>query len=226
MNQIPKHREVMISIIKEFFQHPQLATQLGFKGGTSLYLFHDLDRFSVDLNFNLLEETDFQEEMVSSVLNKYLTVKDHAKKYNTLFWQGSYQKGRWNLKIEISTRDDNNKYEVLGLYGLSVPVMQLPYQFAHKLVAITDRKAMVNRDLYDTWWFFNQHIDVEEQVITKRLGLTTTEYMKKLIDYIPKHINQAGVLYNLGELLNNKQKAWVKEKLVDDLLFYLRSHIN
>ena len=48
-----KHRQVMFEILRDIYRS-ELGFYLGFKGGTMLYFFYNLNRFSVDLDFDLL----------------------------------------------------------------------------------------------------------------------------------------------------------------------------
>ena len=52
---INKHRYYLTQVLLAIFRHPELCKLLAFKGGTSLMLFHDLTRFSTDLDFTLLD---------------------------------------------------------------------------------------------------------------------------------------------------------------------------
>ena len=54
MVHINKHKFFLIQILKDIYSDIELANCLGFKGGTALMFFYDLPRFSVDLDFNLL----------------------------------------------------------------------------------------------------------------------------------------------------------------------------
>lgn len=45
----------MLRILKDIYTDPDLNSLLGFKGGTALMFFYNLPRFSVDLDFNLLD---------------------------------------------------------------------------------------------------------------------------------------------------------------------------
>ena len=54
MIDINSHRPILLGILKDLYQDRTVASWLGFKGGTALYFFHGLNRFSVDLDFNLL----------------------------------------------------------------------------------------------------------------------------------------------------------------------------
>ena len=52
---INKHKFFMMQVLKDIYTDKELANCLGFKGGTALMFFYQLPRFSVDLDFNLLD---------------------------------------------------------------------------------------------------------------------------------------------------------------------------
>ena len=60
--EITTHRNVLIYILKDLYTDMELGPLLGFKGGTAAYLFYKLNRFSVDLDFDLLDAG--QEDLV------------------------------------------------------------------------------------------------------------------------------------------------------------------
>ena len=49
-----KHKNILIKILKDIYTDATISPILGFKGGTAATFFYDLDRFSVDLDFDLL----------------------------------------------------------------------------------------------------------------------------------------------------------------------------
>ena len=57
-----KHKFFMLQLLKDIFNDALLSSVLAFKGGTATMFFHNLPRFSTDLDFNLL---DSQKEEVS-----------------------------------------------------------------------------------------------------------------------------------------------------------------
>lgn len=225
MIEVLAHRRILLNILKDLFQDRTLASWLGFKGGTCLYLFHELPRFSVDLDFNLLpppskNEENFDAAALENILKQYMTVKNHS----TFFWLGSYQKTHHKVKVEISRREYPDEYELRDLYGIAVKCMTKPYLFAHKLCAISDRNALVNRDLFDAHFMFQKQFPIAEEIITLRTGMTVKEYFKTLIEYIPKNIPHPNSLQGLGELISPEQKSWVKKHLIEELLFHLKSY--
>ena len=55
----------------------------------------------------------------------------------------------------------------------------------------------------------------------KTTGLTLSEIAKKSLEIVESKIT-AELLHGLGELIDSKQKAWVKEHLKEELGFWLR----
>ncbi len=72
----------MAQILSLIFKDKDLCNVLGFKGGTALMFFHNLPRFSTDLDFNLLdaERQDAVYEKVRRILLRFGTIDDEAKK--------------------------------------------------------------------------------------------------------------------------------------------------
>ena len=80
---VNKHRYYMMQVLLAIFRHPQLSTLLAFKGGTSLMMFHNLTRFSTDLDFNLLDatKTEYVYNELHNILLKFGTIDDEAMKF-------------------------------------------------------------------------------------------------------------------------------------------------
>lgn len=218
------HEIILKRILGDIYTHPTLRTALGFKGGTCLYLFYSLDRFSTDLDFNLIGDAEITTN-VRTIVAKYLTIENERSKQNTWFWLGSYKKGKQKIKIEISKRDYPDTYIAKKYYGLSIATLAPDCMFAHKLCAISDRKIIQPRDLYDAWFMFKNNFEINEEIIKIRTGKNVHEYVNFLIAFLPKHVSKNTVLAGLGELMNTSRKSWVKDHLVDDLLYELNIHM-
>ena len=215
-----KHDQILKSILKDIYTNINLQARLGFKGGTCLYMFYDLDRFSVDLDFNAV--ADFDDKEITDILGKYLTLTDKFEKHFTWLWFGNYEKGLQGVKVEITKRDFPDRYINKNFYGITVPTLAPDCMFAHKLCAISDRKKMQNRDLYDAHFMFMKDFPINEEIIKIRTGKTLKEYFSYLIKFIEENVNKNMILEGLGELLNDSQKDRVKETLLRDILFDLK----
>jgi len=223
-----KHEILLKNILRDIYQNPTLQAQLAFKGGTCLYFFFNLPRFSTDLDFSLLsgvEESDFDPDILRQIFSKYVTVREYTNKRFTWFWLGSYEKRLQNIKIEVSKRTFPDQYALKDFLGITVRTLGLATMFAHKLCAVTDRKQMVNRDLFDTWWLLKQIAPIREEIILERTGKNLPEYLQYLQEYIGNNIDKRHIVAGLGEVLERPQKDWVRDHLFDDLVAQIQMRI-
>ena len=220
-----KHEILLKNILREIYQHPVLQSQLAFKGGTCLYLFYGLPRFSTDLDFSLVAsvtDTDFKPEMLAEILHNNLSVKEFSDKHFTWFWLGSYEKGFQQIKVEISKREYPDKYDLKDFLGVSIRTLDLATMFAHKLCAVQDRREMVNRDLYDTWWLLKQLAPINDEIIRLRMGVDVSEYLSSLIAYIKENVDRRHIVSGLGEVVDKSQKDWSRDHLLEELLVQMQ----
>jgi len=222
MVNIDLHRSMFINILRDIYGNPSLRTALGFKGGTAAMLFYGLPRFSVDLDFDLLvgDKKELVLEKISQLLPKYGVLSQASDKKFTLFFLLNYQKGERNLKIEISKRAEPSQFVIKNYLGISMLVLSQEDMAAGKLAALLTRKHFATRDVFDTWFFLKNNWPINESLFTKKTGLSLHEGFEKAKIHV-KGIKKMELLTGLGELIDNKQKDWVREKLVDELLFYL-----
>lgn len=224
MLNIQEHEYLLKRMLRDIAGNPELNNQLAFKGGTCLYLFYGLDRFSVDLDFNLVSDQDLAVDKMNEILGKYLKIKEgkyRKGKYGWL-WEASYKKGQRQVQIDVSRRKYPDKYEIKQFYGLSLKTLDKPSLFAHKLCAILDRKHFQNRDLFDSYFMFEKMFEIDEKIVRIRMGMSLIDYLKNVEKYILTKVSRERILQGIGDLLDEKKKVWVKNKLVDELLVQLR----
>ncbi len=215
-----KHREVMYFILRDIFAS-KYAKNLAFKGGTLCYFLYKLDRFSTDLDFDLVlpieNESAFFLEF-TKILQKHGTLKEQLKKRSTYFFLLSYGTEDMNIKIEINTRIwKANKYEVVNFFGTSILAMEKSTIFANKLVTVMDRTQLANRDIYDVYYLFKHLFPINEAVIEERTEKSLHEYLISLLEFLRKNVKKTNLLQGLGEVLDAKQKSFVKNKLLTEL---------
>lgn len=218
-----KHRAVLLQVLKEIYSDPSLGPLLGFKGGTAAYLFYELPRFSVDLDFDLLDATKEAHvfSKMAEILPTFGKVKEKYNKRYTLFFLTSYEGGERNVKIEISKRNAEAAYETKRHLGVSMLVMKKEDMTANKLLALTNRRKMAHRDLFDVWFFLKGNWPINEAIVQKRMGISLKQYLEKCIVFVEK-VNEKNMLSGMGELLDEKMKHWVRKNLKTDLLFQLK----
>lgn len=219
MIDINRHKFLLVQILKDIYTDIELANCLGFKGGTALMFFYDLPRFSVDLDFNLLvsNKEDIVYGKVRKILLKYGTIFDEAKKFYGPLIVLNYGFGERKLKVEISNRIFDNRYEVKNLLGINMKVMVQEDMFAHKLCALLDRNTITNRDIFDCWFFMQKQTPINKHIVESRMGISLEEYLQKCIDHL-ESISEKGLLQGLGELMDDSMKKFVQTKLRSEVI--------
>ncbi len=220
-----RHKRIMLEILKDIYSDIKISSLLGFKGGTAAFLFYDLPRFSVDLDFDLLEQsqenTDLLFARVKKILEKYGEIKDSQKKFATIFFSLSYAPGEHQIKIEINNRNTGASYEMQSYLGIPMLITKKDSMLAGKLVALTARNSFTARDLFDIHFFLKQHWEPDKNVLIAHGIESELEYIQKCITFV-ENIPDNKMLVGLGELIDEKQKDWVRSSLKSDTLFLLR----
>ena len=208
-----KHRLLMFQILWDIFKS-DIGKYLAFKGWTACYFFHKLDRFSTDLDFDILEERDIDTQL-EMILQKY----GKLKKWNKLVL--SYGEEDINIKVDITRKIwESNIYEIRNFYGTDIRVQDKATIFANKLVALSERNT--NRDIYDVWFFFKNSFEMNENIILERTGKSLDIFLNQVIKKIEALWNNYNILDWLWEVLTEKQKFFVKNILIPELLGYLQ----
>jgi len=223
MLEIKKHRIILLQILKDIYTDVSISSTLGFKGGTACHLFYSLPRFSVDLDFDLLnlENEKVVFEKIGKILRKYGKIKNKFNKRFTLFFLLSYEEGAANIKIEISKRKFSSSYEIKNYLGIPMLVMKKQDIFAHKLIALSERKNLANRDLFDIWFFLKENWEINEKLVQERVGKNLGSHLEECLKIVEK-VSEKRILSGMGELLDEKTKKWVKQNLKKDLLFLIK----
>ena len=219
---ISKHKTILFQLLKDIYSDTSISPFLGFKGGTAALMFYNLDRFSIDLDFDLLDEKK-EEEVFNKVLEiakKHGVIREsHIKRYN-LFILLSYEDGARNIKIEINRRNFGSNYEMKTYLGVSILTMVLEDMFAHKLVAMYERMNKTSRDIYDVWFFLSNRFPINESIIKIRTKMDFNDFLKVCITKLEEFDNKK-IMEGLGELLTDGQKNWVKRKLLSETISLL-----
>lgn len=217
------HRTILFQILKDVYSDTTIAPFLGFKGGTAALMFYGLDRFSVDLDFDLLDENkeEYVFEKVIAIAKKYGTLKESYKKRFNLFCLLSYEDKAHNVKIEINRRQFGSTFEIKTYLGVSMPIMVSEDMFAHKLMAMSERIGRTSRDVYDVWFFLDHRFPINKEIVEKRAGMSFNKLLQKCIDQLEK-MNNRNILNGIGELLTTSQKDWARAKLREETITLLK----
>ena len=223
MFDINKHKFFLVQILKDIYADIELANWLGFKGGTALMFFYGRPRFSVDLDFNLIN-TDKEKivyRKVRKTLLKYGAIYDEAQKFHGPLVVLDYGIGERKLKVEISNRGFDNSYEIKNLLGINMKVMVPADMFAHKLCALLDRNSITNRDIFDCWFFMKNQTPINTNIVEFRMNMLYADYIQKCINRL-ESISNKGMLQGMGELMDNNMKNFVRTKLLNETIALLK----
>ena len=214
------HRQKMYEILQEIFTS-NLWKYLAFKWWTACYFFHSLDRFSTDLDFDLVKNHEKLDFELLEILKKYWDVK---------FWKFSiklsYSKNDVNIKIDINRNIwKNNSYELLNFYWTDILTQDKKTIFSNKLVALIERNT--NRDIYDVYFFFKNNFEINDDLIFERTKKSRKELFSEIIQKLEKLPKNYKILDWLWEVLKDeKHKNFVKTKLVSELIQILRFKVD
>lgn len=221
-----KHKLIMVRILKDIYSDNDLGKTLGFKGGTMAYLFYDLPRESVDLDFDLLDKN--QEEMVFEkvkiILSKHGKIIESVIKKNTILFLLDYGFEDRKLKIEITRIKTDTNFEVKNYLGISMLTMNRSAMVACKLLALATRTKMANRDIFDVWYFLKNNWEIDDELIKNKGKSNPNEIINKAITRVEKTKDNE-ILFGLGDLLDNSTKDWIKSNLKADTLLELKMRL-
>lgn len=187
---------------------------LAFKGGTALYKFYNLNRFSEDLDFDLVGKRFDIDKMIKKIIrNLDLTGMqrtlyekiEHGNETNIRFIvRGPLYDGSKNsmsrVTLNISKREKPisllNKllvatYPEIPSFELSV--LDIEEIAAEKIRCIMTREKP--RDIYDLWFLSKKDITLDVRLINKKLKIYKLTFNQK------KFI----------EKINEKQKMWKRD---------------
>lgn len=218
-----QHKNILLKMLKDIYSDTKLGSSLGFKGGTAAFFFYNLERFSVDLDFDLLDEKkeSYVFDKIEKIAKKYGKIKQKDKKRNTLFFLISYEEEFTNIKIEINLRNFGSNYEVKSYLGIPMKVMVKEDMFAHKLVAMHERMGDANRDIFDVWFFLKNNWPINKGIVKDRTDLSFSKFLDLCIVNLEELPNK-NILSGMGELLDSSQKDWVKKSLKEEVIFNLK----
>ena len=196
--------------------------ELVFKGGTCLYKFHKLDRFSEDIDFTARKEID-----VDGLLKKITDdlasfgIEAHAKEKKTAFnsvmatimakghlYSGD-AKALASIGVDINLKSSVDLEPVLAKYSplysdmppFSLLIMREEEILAEKIRAIMSRAKA--RDVYDLWFLLKKGIVFDAELAKKKL----------------KYYGQEWSFEEFRKRVNLKESAWLSElkPLIDNV---------
>jgi predicted nucleotidyltransferase component of viral defense system len=233
-----KHKAWLYRILSAFYDNAYLASVLYFKGGTCAAMLGLLDRFSVDLDFDLAGEKkdllEAQKQMENIFRELDLAIKDQSRRVPQYFLRYPAKEGDRNtLKIDVSFPPVKaNRYEAKRFAEIDrIITCQTPEtMFANKLVALIDRykqkSAVAGRDVYDIHHFFENGLGYNADVIAERTGQQVDEFFRELIAFIEREITDELIAQDLNALFPYAKFRAIRKTLKRETLMFLRDELN
>jgi len=226
------HKSYLNRILTEVTDNNTLSSSLAFKGGTCAAMFGFLDRFSVDLDFDLV--SGIKEETVRKEFRKifkYLDITIKKEFDNVLMFQVQYPSSpnkRNTIKVSVnSLKIKSNVYKVQYLPEINrlANCQTIETMFSNKLVAVTDRykehNTIAGRDIYDIHYFFINGYKYSEKVIEERTKMKADKYIEILHKFISQKVNQTIINEDLNALLPISKFQSVRKVLIPETLHFL-----
>jgi len=216
------HEKYMTQILKMTFESP-IKDILWFKWWTLAYLIYNLDRFSTDLDIDILDldQENLIIENMRNILVNIWEIKNETLGKNLHRWIFRYDEISMNIKVELNKRYNlNNRYEYKTIENTQIFCMTKECMVANKFVALQNR--FYNRDLYDVNFFIKHKFPINFEIIEERSWLKIHDFLQNLIIQIPTKFSSNTILAGLGEVLDEKQKHRVKYSLIPETITQLR----
>lgn len=234
------HEYYELKFLYEISLNYLLSKNLIFKGGTALRLIYLSDRFSDDLDFDLIENKTDEKQIfkeLDSIAKKInFKITDKYNKKNTILYEISYKKGSRKIKIEISKIKKKSEKETIIKniinqifpYSININTYSLETLMAGKINAVLTRKKKAPRDIYDLFYFLSQNTEFD---FTYLKSLPPKKYSNRLQVY--KNLLKEIKLYKdtqikneLNILLPKSKRKFVVEILKKRLEEIIKIKIN
>lgn len=230
------HKAQLLRLLMEITDNKILSQLLYFKGGSCAALLGYLDRFSVDLDFDLKDEK--QQKLIRnefySVFEKvdFVTDQDNPAFFQFLVKYKARPGERNSLKLSALYHPfKNNKYAGVYIKEIDrlVNCQTIETMFSHKLVAVIDRfkkqKTIAGRDIYDIHHFFLQGYSYNRDLIEERTAMTMKNFLGKLIGFVKQHVTLTIINQDLNTLLPFDKFQKIRKVLINETLMFLSNEL-
>jgi len=154
MRDLIQHEQFELEVLDRL-NSGRFLTNLIFGGGTMLRLCHGLDRYSVDLDFWVVKDLDWEKfyRKMGKYFQQFYTLADSANKHFTILFELKSPQFPRSLKIEIRKEAKIIKTETCIAYSANsniqvlIQTVALEEMMTSKIEAFLSRKEI--RDAYD-----------------------------------------------------------------------------
>jgi len=232
-----KHKIQLIRLLTALVDDVYISHWVHFKGGTCAAMLGYLDRFSIDLDFDIEKNVNIKtmRNRISKCCTSVgLTIK--SKSTNTLFYILKYdapQGEKNSLKLSfMSEETEGNKYEKKYIAEIDrfVSCQTIETMFANKLVVLTGRykknKSIAVRDVYDIHHFFEMGYQYDPNIIKLRTKKSIPKYLKEVIAFIAKMITNLAISEDLSFLLEHAHFMNIRKTIKRETIGLIQDEIN
>lgn len=227
------HKAWLYRVLSGIADNTQLSSLLRFKGGTCAAMRNLVDRFSVDLDFDLIdhEKVANVREWLKEIFQELgLVIEDESKVVPQFFLKYPQSgKSRNTLRVEVTFPPPKaNQYEPVRFIEIDriLHCQTVETMFANKLVALIDRyekhKSIAGRDIFDIHAFFLQGLKFNEDVIRERRNQDLPVFFAKISEFIEKKVTQQIIDEDLNYLLPPEQFKKTRKFLKNEVLMFLK----
>ncbi len=228
------HKLAMYRLLDKLLCNSFVVNRIYFKGGTCASMLGWLDRFSVGLDFDLIdkkEKNKIRKEIYKIIKDLDFEIKDESKKHPQFFLKyRDVVNERNTLKLEITdivSKENQYKKFYLAEIDRYCQAQTIETMFANKLVVLKARweegKSIAGRDLYDIYYFFNQGFDINKEVIKDLRGKPLKEYAGELSSFIQENISEDMLMRDLNTLMDTDRLKKILPRIKKEALIGLNS---
>lgn len=230
------HKVQLYRLLIAILDEGLLSQNLYFKGGSCAAMLGFLDRFSIDLDFDLNPKTDknlITKKLLTIFGRLNLEVKTQAR--NIPFFLLGYQAKsglRNSLKLGIVKEQVlANDYSAfyLGEIDRYALCQTKETMVANKLVALIDRfekhHVIAGRDLYDIHHFLSLGYPYKKEIIEERRKTLTLNYLIEVKEFIKDRITERIITQDLSYLLPFEKFNAIRKSLKTETLILITDEI-
>ncbi|MFQ3675846.1 MAG: nucleotidyl transferase AbiEii/AbiGii toxin family protein [Endomicrobiia bacterium] len=214
-----KRQEIFEIEVLEKLKNAKLLEPLVFVGGTMLRLCHELNRYSIDLDFWLIKKINvknYYKDLISA-LGKLYTITGSQIKFYTILVELKSEKYPKKLKIEIRKEKKCSYEEKIAFSKFSniqviLKAATLDEMMKNKINAFVDRKEI--RDCFDI-----------EFLLRRGVQLNTSSFnLKKMLEII-ENFNIVDYKVKLGSILEPEMRSYYIKNKFGYLVGKIRSSL-
>jgi len=221
---------LQLIFLSHLYQHKK-SGEIYFKGGTALRLLYGSSRFSEDLDFTSIYDKKMIEKIITDVEKSIqselpeLNISVLYSGTNGIIYRIKYKtldfKFPFVIRLDISSCIKITAHEMTPIIS-KYPIVNFPIVvhlsqaeiFVEKIRALLGRSK--GRDLYDAWYLFEKGVNLNQNLVEKKMKEVDKLYNKKMLLKKIKNFSDKQLDQDLAQFLPLSQKKvipMIKTKL-------------